>query len=265
MGILGTTGAYGLVASAPPLPAPGRSALDTFGAMSVFRSPLDTLFFHSWPDEINEGLQTQWQDLPFTGASGPLAFVYRGNTWQDYSVKLQMHTSNPLFPALGIKTGSSSIFSVQGAAMAIFDVLRIQMQVAWCKSICLPNGDKMAAAAQAAVKSLLGATGGLREFLSEAANQLKNVFGNVATALSDLTQLGPYAGSIFPPMIMTNYGGFLRLYGFCNSVSIRWLPPFVPFVAYPHRAEVTLNFRRFFPFSKTPSRTLARIQLGVMA
>jgi hypothetical protein len=229
---------------------------------------LDTLFFHSWPDEINEGLQTQWATLPFTGASGPLAFIYKGNTWQDYSVKIQMHSSNPILTTLAGKavgsTGGQNIFSIAGAANAILDVIRVQMQVAWCKSICLPNNDKFIAQAQAIIDSLTGAKDDFDRFIDEFAKGIKGVASTLSTSISDLQELGPYAGSLFPPLITTNYGYFLKLYGFCNSVNIRWLPPFVPLVGFPHRAEVTLNFQRFFPFAKTPTRNQARGQLGRM-
>jgi hypothetical protein len=224
------------------------------------------LFFHSWPEEINEGLQTQWQSLPFSGASGPLAFVYRGNTWQDYSVKLHMHTSNPLFPAIGFKNaGGASIFSLQGAALAILDVMRIQMQVAWCKSICLPANDTFKQLAENTIKSLTRTGQTFEEFLKAAGQSLEGVFSTLSSSMSQIGDLGPYVGTLFPPMIETHYGGFLRLHGFCNSVNIRWLPPFVPLAGYPHRAEVTLNFQRFFPYTRTPTRTMARTLLGRLA
>lgn len=268
MGLLGTSpsfasqfknlNAYGAIASAPPLPAPGRSVLDTLGFLQVFRNPYDTLFFHSWPDEINEGVTTMWDPLKFTGASAPLAFVYKGNDWDDYQVKLEIHTSNPSQP-LQFTSGSSE----SRAANAILDILRVQLQVAWCKSVCLPNTEEINNVAKKAVKDLLNANK-FEDFVQAFADTVSKSADFVKKSVGSFVDNTIYAGDLFPPLIACQYGGFLRLYGFCSSCQIRWLPPFVPMTAHPHRAEVTMNFARFFPFN-LPSRTSARMKLGFMA
>lgn len=256
--------AYGLLASAPPLPAPGRSVLDTLGFLQVFGSPLDTLFFHSWPDEISEGVSTQWTQLPFAGASAPLAYLYMGNQWSDHSVSLNFHTSNPVNP---IKYRGPS-GSAQLIGQSIIDLLRIQMQVAWCKSICLPNTDEIARVAKDTVNAVNEAEGGLNK-LGAGLKGLGSGLAALAGKIKEAIERGGldralYGGGLFPPLIAIQYGGFLRIYGFCNSLEIRWLPPFTPLTAHPHRADVTLNFARFFPFVRTPNRTAARTKFGFM-
>lgn len=256
--------AYGSMASAPPLPAPGRSVLDTLGFLQVFGSPLDTLFFHSWPDEINEGLTTQWVQLPFAGASAPLAYLYMGNQWDAHSVTLNFHTSNP-HDSLKFRGPRGS---PQFIGQAIIDLLRIQMQVAWCKSICLPNTDRIAKEAKKVVDAVTGSEGLVSAFgagvkaLASGASALGADFAS-AIERGGLDR-ALYGGGLFPPLIAIQYGGFLRIYGFCNSLQIRWLPPFTPLTAHPHRADVTLNFARFFPFVRTPNRTAARTKFGFM-
>jgi hypothetical protein len=250
--------AYGALASAPPLPAPGRSVLDTLGFLQVFRNPLDVMFFHSWPDEINEGVTTVWDSYNFMGTSAPLAFVYRQNEWDDYQVKLQIHSSNPAQP-LQFTSGSSEA----RFANAILDILRVQLQVAWCKSVCLPNIDEVQQTAKDLVRQLLAPNQDVSTIIDAFAKSLTKTANFAQRVLTDIQNNTLYAGGLFPPLIACQYGGFLRMYGFCSSCQIRWLPPFVPLTAHPHRAEVTMNFKRFFPFS-LPSRTGARMKLGYM-
>lgn len=262
---------YGALATAPPLPAPGRSVLDTLGFMQVYKHPMDIFFFHSWPEDITEGLTVQWAALPFMGATAPLAFVYEGAHWDDYEVSLDLHTSNPVLSSQVTSVLQNNLGSpASSSALPYFTVLaqlmRIQLQVAWCKSICLPRfGDLMTNMEQTFHEFYKGIE---KEKTAQAAFDLikgsvQNAGDFLRKAMKKIGKYGLYSGEVFPPLIATQYGGFLRMYGFCQSVQIQYLPPFTPLVGLPHRAKVTLSFKRFFPFNM-PDRDLARSRFGWM-
>lgn len=259
-----TFSGYALAATAPPLPAPGRILPDTLGWMQVWNSPLDLFFFHSWPDEINEGLTTQWFPYNFVGASAPLAYLYKGNQWDPFEVKLQLHASNVSLPQMALrKTGIApgGVFGID-IGLGLLELFRIQMQVAWCKSICLPNTDKQDALADSAIRQYSSATT-IDEAINATKKLLQDTFATGQQIIAGILNKGLYGGTLFPPLIATQYGGFLRMYGFCDSLQVRWLPPFIPVIALPHRAEVTLHFQRLFPVN-LPNKRRALSHFGYM-
>lgn len=231
--------------------------LDTLGFMQVYKQPLDIFFFHSWPENISESLNVQWAPLPFTGATAPLAYVYRGTNWEDYSVDLELHSSNPVIPqALTNQVTGQNV-------LGVLDLLRIQLQVAWCKSICLPDTGDLNQVAKNLRESLLGGKLSAENILQALRDSFKGAFDFLKKFVDTSKTYGLYSGRVFPPLIATQYGGFLRMYGFCKSVKIQYLPPFTPLTAFPHRAKVSLSFARFFPFN-LPDRKSARAKLGFM-
>lgn len=269
-GLAGSDAYYGLLASAPPLPAPGRKILDTLGFMQVYGHPFDLLFFHSWPEEIGETVQTDWHPIIFPGAAAPIEYIYTGNEWLDYKVDLTFHNSNPIQP---IKFNGGSV-AVQFANIFL-DVMRIQLQVAWCKSVCLPNTERLNNAAKNLItqsgpsvgQQIASAATGQEFNFSAALKNLMSGFGDVLTevgrAFTSLSENGLREGSFFPPLIATQYGSFLRMYGYCTLCNIQYKPPFVPLFGYPQMADVSMTFKRMFPFN-LPTRSGARTKLGWM-
>lgn len=232
-----------IVSMTPPQPAPGHRFPTSIAFLQVVGKPLDILFFQNWPDEINEGLTSAWFPFEFAPATAPLAFQYMGTSWDPINVKLIFHSGNTssIFGIDTRLTGTDD-FS-RNIANPVLDLLRIQLQVAWCKSIALPRIDIVNKAANKLYKSLEGG-GGVISFFETALE------GAVETG----TFLTGQGSKVFPPLLRIVYGGFLIQYGYCASVKIRYLPPFTPVSAHPHRAEVDLVFHRAFLRGAMPSQ-----------
>jgi hypothetical protein len=269
------TGMYGALATAPPLPAPGRSFLDTLAFMQVYKNPADIFFLPSWGTDasglvIREGLSTQLTTLHPPGASAPLLFLYQGNQWDDYSVDFVSNNLSLGGPLENIGGARPLLGNNRPLATAhyLIGLLRVQMQVAWCKSICLPNADDFITNARNSVSGVSSAIESGRwkdafKGIADAVTKNMRMLSNVFQSFKDG---GLYSGSLFPPLIRTQYGGFLTMYGFCKSVQIQWLPPFTPLTGHPARAQVSLKFARFFPSEagRVPTRNRARSHLGLM-
>ncbi|KKN80255.1 hypothetical protein LCGC14_0332240 [marine sediment metagenome] len=231
-----------IVSLTPPLPAPGHKIPTSIAFIQVVGRPLDILFFQNWPDQINEGLTSAWAQFNFSPATAPLAFQYEGTQWDPIVVNLVFHSGNngSLFGIDTRLTGTDD-FS-RNIANPVLDLLRIQLQVAWCKSLALPSTDAINAPARKLYKAL--AKG-------------KGFFAGLQAAAESVAATGELlakqGSKIFPPMCRIAYGGFLLQFGYCASVQIRYLPPFTPVSAHPHRAEVDLTFHRAFPIGSMPS------------
>lgn len=254
---LGLLSGAGRIALTPPQPAPGHKIPSNIAFIQVVGSPLDLLFFQNWPDEIVEGLNSSYSEFNFSPATAPLAFQYMGSTWEPFVVKLIFHSGNTE-SIFGVNTrlpGGDPI--TRNLFNPILDLLRIQVNVAWCKSLALPMTGPINEAAKA-----------IRTRANAAATQLKagNLTGAARTLFGGGNKttrgvsalLGKPDSDLFPPLCRVVYGGFLVLRGYCASVRVRWLPPFTPVSAHPHRAEVELTFRRQFESTDLPGRESVR-------
>lgn len=278
-------------ATYPPRPAPGRTEVDNYAYIGVYKNPMDRLYLQSWPDQIEEGIQTQWQPLTFSGASAPLAAIYRGNTWDNYQVVFKIHASNasavsdvdpvtlPLvpakqyamsyareqipFPLPSVPDQNALPFSALASrstpqqtidrSRAMEEIMKIQLQIAWCKSVCLPKTGEL----NKEIRNTIQQTQQSEDFedaLNSALEGAKRTLEHTKKALQSIADGGMYSGEIFPPLLETQYGNdWLKLYGFPESLRITYLPPFAPGSGYPHRADIVFSFIRFFP-EELPTR-----------
>ncbi len=254
---LGGLAGAGRVALTPPQPAPGHKIPSNIAFIQVVGSPLDLLFFQNWPDEIVEGLNSSFAEFNFAPATAPLAFQYMGSSWEPFVVKLIFHSGNTesIFGVDTRLTGSDEIS--RNLFNPILDLLRIQVNVAWCKSLALPltgpiNEQAKAIRTRATTASAQARAGNI-------VGAAKTLFGGgnkTTKAVNAL--LGKPDSDLFPPLCRVVYGGFLVLRGYCATVRVRWLPPFTPVSAHPHRAEVELTFRRQFESTDLPGRDSVR-------
>lgn len=247
----------GLIASAPPSASPGMIVPD-ISYMKRYGSDYDILFMHSWPDTIVEALSNQWDVPSFPGLQVPLYAMWQQTNWNDYNIQFTIHDANPGFGKVGLP--SAAINSSAGAVnpQGLLALLRVQLQIAWCKGIMLPNNDEFLKTANESVKSMLSLNtlSDSKAVLKELISKFKDVIAVSKSALERIQKEGLYSGSLQPPVIQTQYGSFLSLYGVANQCTITYKQPFTPLLGYPHRADVAIGFHRFFPPGvRIPTRT----------
>lgn len=203
-----------------PVPPPGQTLPTNIGFLQLVRDPFDVLFFQNWPEEITEGLTTEWDEWKISLSPQPLDYFYGGSVWDDLIVNLDFHSAVPQ-AGFGLTDNTQqSNLNVGGFPIGnpfenpIINLLRIQMQVAWCKSLALPDLTAVKDAKERTRLSGTGTAGG--------------------------------AAQLFPPRVRIVYGGFFIALGYALSVKVRYLPPFTPIVGFPHRATVEIAFKRIF-------------------
>ena len=256
----------GLVATAPPLPSPGRTILDTLAFMEIVGRPWDLLFFQSWPDEIKESLSAEYKTLEIHNTSGILGAVWSKTSWGDFNTKLTFHSSNSSWLSgfgFGFLSGSGDNIAAR-YAQALVNAVRIQLAVSWCQHLCLPENTSALAAAtntwsEVATevlgtddisKQMKAVMRGMVTSFAEAAETAKKNLSSVPRDSGLLQWTTPFT----PPLVAVQYGDFARFYGLCKSVNVSWQSPFTPLLGYPQRATVDLSFMRIFPWTQTPTQ-----------
>ncbi len=250
---LSTGSAFGLVASGTPTPSPGRYVPDTIAYMQRFGHPYDMLFMHSWPEEIVEGLTNIWNVGPTPGMQVPLYAFWQTTEWRNYSVDFTIHSSNP-FTANAANAGLESLGSpaalmtASSNAFGLIELLRVQLQISWCRRIMMPNNANAIALAkqQAQVIQAAKTAGDVLDALIDSLEGILDAASDMFTKIRE-DPAGFYGGATQPPVVVTQYGSFLRLYGVPQDLTITYQRPFTPILGYPHRAEIGMNFKRFFP------------------
>lgn len=252
----------GLIASAPPSAAPGLLVPD-ISYMKRYKKDYDILFMHSWPESITEGITNTWDVANFPGVQVPLYAMWQSTVWNDYTVAFTAHCSNPMIRKIASNisnTGSGGAVGQYGSFAAglyagALDLLRVQLQVAWCKSIMLPNNKKVFDVAKQWA-NIAGGGGGEGSALKKIIKGLKDTIKTAEDYTKTIAKEGFYSGALQPPVIETHYGAFLTLYGVPVQCNIVYQRPFTPVLGYPHRADISMGFHRFFPPGvPIPSRT----------